>query len=391
MSGAVTPGGPGAPGGPGGPERPRGTGGAAGTAAPASTLQRAQALLDLGRPADAVELLHPLLAEDPGNAAAWGLLAMARLGLGDVPGALHATEEGLRAEPAHHTLWQLRALALGRAGRLDEAVAAGEEALRLEPESHRSHLLLARILAERPRQLPRALELARHAARLAPTEAEPHLVAGSLAHRLKRYPEAERGYRAALEVDPRNADAHTALGALWVSRLRTRRRMLGEAFQAFAGAAAEDATAEHSRFNIEAMLWNLAAFTRWIGLGCLFLGLIGAAASGAGTGTDPGTGALPPRLITLLLIAVVCGLWVLRLRRRIPATLHPMLLRVARHSGPVRTMAAASATPVLAGALLVAVPWSSPVMLPLTLLPTVAVVILCYWTTRRSLLRRVPR
>ncbi|WP_181009051.1 MULTISPECIES: tetratricopeptide repeat protein [unclassified Streptomyces] len=354
-------------------------------------LARAQALVELGRTAEAVPLISEALAAEPEHAGAWRLLAVTQIEAGDAAGALHSTHQALSQDGENASSWQIRALAEARAGNLPAAEWAAGQAVRLAPQNHRNHLILARVLAGAPGRLEDALAAARVAVELAPAEADPHLVTGQIAYSLRRREEAESCFRRALEIDPANAEARNAIGALWTGRFRSRRRRFGDALDAFAGAAASDADDPNSRFNLQVMLWNLAAKSRWIGLLGLFVGLIGAASSGAGQGRTPAPGALVPRLVAAALILTVVGLWLLRVRHRVPGHLHSMLVRVARHSSPVAWMAIGAALPAVAGLALVLVPWSEPTMLPLAIFPSVFGMILCYWTSRTALVNHRPR
>ena len=140
-------------------------------------LDRADDLLDGGRAGQAASLLAPVVGEEPGNVAAWLLLARARLALGQPDLALAAARAALRLEPrgVEPLFWVSAAYSV--LGRHDLAIAAATTACGEEPGHPR--------LAER---LGRAL-----------------LAAGRAA-------DAERTLRAAAEFAHYDADLQVAYG-----------------------------------------------------------------------------------------------------------------------------------------------------------------------------------
>lgn len=86
--------------------------------------------LQAGRYAEAASVFHELLAEDPGMADVWGMLAQADQKLGDDREALHALQESVRLSPGPQTLMALAEFYLSN-GQYElarkHAVLAGEE------------------------------------------------------------------------------------------------------------------------------------------------------------------------------------------------------------------------------------------------------------------------
>jgi tetratricopeptide (TPR) repeat protein len=77
-----------------------------------SRLQRARALMDLGRHEQAQPLLAEALAEDPASAGTWCAMARCCYAQRDWQGALDATGRALEARPGMVVAWRFRALAL---------------------------------------------------------------------------------------------------------------------------------------------------------------------------------------------------------------------------------------------------------------------------------------
>ncbi|RME41788.1 MAG: tetratricopeptide repeat protein, partial [Planctomycetota bacterium] len=143
------------------------------------------ALVEAGRPAEAVSVFRRVLDRDPGNEQAY-------CGLGS---------------------------ALGRLGRLDEALQAEEAAIRLNPRLAAAHYNRGNLLLARGDPAG-AMEAFEQAVKLAPGFIEARC---NLALRLQergRLDEAERHYRAALQRDPDHDKTNYNFGNLLLSRDR---------------------------------------------------------------------------------------------------------------------------------------------------------------------------
>src|ERR1700730_7793807 len=99
----------------------------------ADDVERAHALLVMGRAADAVPCLLDAVAQDPGDPRASSLLAVAYLELGLNDEALEAAGRAAAVDPVQEFPHRLRATALLRLSRKPEALAAAPESLRLAP------------------------------------------------------------------------------------------------------------------------------------------------------------------------------------------------------------------------------------------------------------------
>lgn len=361
-------------------------------------LERAEALAEIGRYEQAGELFARLVAADPGSAPGWTGLARCRARLGDPRGALPAVEEALRADPEYVQAVLMRGNILADLGRHTEAVAAALEGVRIAPEAFGAHLVLARALllartgrGAKSREMREAYVVANNAVRLAPEEPATHYVLGVVAHQMRRHDLAEQAYNNALRLDPGHTDARNNLSVLHMERRLGRRSRFGMALEGFADVAAADLEDGAARFNLEAMLFNVVARARWVGLLSLLTGMTGALASGAGRGVPPQPGDLLPRLVTVLLIAGLWTLWALRIRSCVPRRLHAPLWALGRRCRPVTVMAGAVALLALVSVLLVAVPWTHPAVMGATIAPSVWLTVLVYWGCRAALRRRKPK
>jgi tetratricopeptide (TPR) repeat protein len=179
-------------------------------------IERALALLELGRPAEALDHLRGAVAEEPEMPEAHSLIALARLQLGDPQGALEAAGTAVASGPEEEWGHRLRAIALIELGRRREAREAALEAARLAPSEATSYIVLAGALQADGDEAG-AEQAARHAIELDPENADAHSTLGEVLLEHDRPAEAVRAYEASLALDPENADA---LNNLAVARLR---------------------------------------------------------------------------------------------------------------------------------------------------------------------------
>lgn len=197
---------------------------------------RARTLLDLGRPNEARDVLASVVAQDPHDAEALGLLARACLEMDDLSAALSSAEAAVQAEPDNDWAYRLLALALARLDRYNSARRAADAALRLAPDNWRSHVVRAEVDVACRCAGPETVAAARTAVRLAPTEAGAHRVLSTSLIATGQLREAEAAAREALRLDPSDAAAHNELARVHLRR----RRHLGRAAFGFASAAALD-------------------------------------------------------------------------------------------------------------------------------------------------------
>lgn len=169
-------------------------------------LERAQALLDLGRVEQARALAARVVAQSPHDQAACCLLAACHHAADDYPEMLSAAKQAVSADPADEWAHRLLAMAQFNLGQPDDALRNAHTAARLAPDSWRCHVLLAAMLSDIGRHRS-ASASCRRATRLAPDEAEPHYLQALLHHSVGLTWWAKRSYRRALGCDPQHAGA----------------------------------------------------------------------------------------------------------------------------------------------------------------------------------------
>ena len=93
---------------------------------PAQAAARAAALIDIGRSAEALPLLHQAIAQDPQNEQARYLLSLAFLKLGKYWDADAAARAAIAVAPEHGWGYSLRALALKAMNHRPEALHSAQ-------------------------------------------------------------------------------------------------------------------------------------------------------------------------------------------------------------------------------------------------------------------------
>ena len=129
-------------------------------------IARAEALAELGRRRQALDVLNELIVAGSQDVRVWRALAAVYLETGDGGKALRAADWVITFAPGDEWGHRLRASALRLLDRLDEAVAAAEEAVRLGPRVWQSRASLAAAL-EASGDLSQAAAEARRATELA--------------------------------------------------------------------------------------------------------------------------------------------------------------------------------------------------------------------------------
>ena len=129
-------------------------------------IARAEALAELGRRQQALDVLNELIVAGSQDVRVWRALAAVYLETGDGEKALRAADWVVMFAPGDEWGHRLRASALRLLARLDEAVAAAEEAVRLGPQVWQSRASLAAAL-EASGDLSQAAAEARRASEMA--------------------------------------------------------------------------------------------------------------------------------------------------------------------------------------------------------------------------------
>lgn len=288
---------------------------------------RADALTDLGRNADAVQLLRRALAEAPDHDRALALLAYACYHERRFEEALAAAAAASAANPALEMPHRIAALSLLATGRWAGAEAAARTAMSLAPHAWLTHVAYAQVLTAGGHRVG-ALRAAVRAVELGPDEADAHLAHADVAAEMGLTAEAERSYRRALDLRPQDAVARHDLAVL---QMRSHRYT--EAVAGFAGAASADPGLRLARDNLVTVAWRVVASAGLVLVAVLVVADAAAAARGL-------LGSVPSRVVAAggALGYAAGGVLV---AARTPATLHPFL-RSLRRTRPVLVLAAAA-------------------------------------------------
>jgi tetratricopeptide (TPR) repeat protein len=181
----------------------------------AAELDRARALIDLGRHQAALELLVADAAGLSDQTEFWNLQAQAALAIGRPADAVGFTERSLALDPNQGWAHRLRAIAYGQVGD-PRALEAAEEAVRQDPHQAYAHVCLANALLTKyvrgPSRLAgygeRALQSAERAVELAPGDAQCHLCLAQVHARRGSRDAARAAAAEALALAPHDADIH---------------------------------------------------------------------------------------------------------------------------------------------------------------------------------------
>jgi tetratricopeptide (TPR) repeat protein len=216
-------------------------------------LERARALCELRRFAEAVELLQQLLGRFPDSATAWCLLAQARLGVGDAYAALDAAGHATALEPEAEWPHRLRSIAFEDLGVPDSAIAAARESVRVGPHIWQAHSHWATTLVLAKRDLGEAGAAAERGVALAPHEPDTHYALGVVADARGDHQAAEEHFRRALALDPLHGPTHNARARRLVSS-RFDAGKLADAAAGFRNVVQADPRANYAAKNIEVVL-----------------------------------------------------------------------------------------------------------------------------------------
>ncbi|WP_329120707.1 tetratricopeptide repeat protein [Streptomyces sp. NBC_01353] len=353
------------------------------------TLDRADALFDVGRYEQAAALAAQHLATDPQDATALVLLARCRHRLGREQEAFESIEAALRAEPDSLPAWLMRTHILLALKRYEEAERAARHSVELGPQYWGSHYALGTVLdrSVRTERRREAYEAARTAVALAPEQSDAHFLVGLTAQRTGNHAVAKQAYETALRLDPQSSEAHNNLSLLHLRRRWLRPGAWTKAAEGFVESAALDMNDRQARYNLETMAWGTAAGARWVAL----LGFVAAAIGSASLRTGAsGAEALVPYAIGALVLVGGWAGWAVWITRRVPARLRRPLLLVARNCRPVLAMAIAVGLLGLHSAVSMVL-WALDASVVGALgYPLFWTVIITYWVSRSALQRRAP-
>jgi Tfp pilus assembly protein PilF len=181
--------------------------------------QRALLLADLGRYDEAAGEIAAGLTAAPGESTLLSTLARIHLAADQPAEALVAAERADAAAPATLANLVVRAMALTDNRRYAEAAQVAGDILRRWPADAYAQRTGAALLSE-SRNGQEALNAAWNGVRVAPAEAESHLVLAVVAARLRLFDLAQRAYAEALDLDPAIGDAQDDVGIVRFERRR---------------------------------------------------------------------------------------------------------------------------------------------------------------------------
>ncbi|GLW33836.1 hypothetical protein Areg01_67740 [Actinoplanes regularis] len=157
--------------------------------------------------------------------------------------ALAAADRAAAAEPGTLPALVVRAMALIDSRRFAEAAQLAGDILRAWPEDAYAQRTGAALLSE-SRNGQEALNAAWNGVRVAPAEAEAHLVLAVVAARLRLFDLAQRAYAEALDLDPAIGDAGQDVGVVRLERRRWARALEELAEEASLGVPADGPSPE---------------------------------------------------------------------------------------------------------------------------------------------------
>jgi tetratricopeptide (TPR) repeat protein len=174
-------------------------------------IDRARALLELRRPAEAERELRGLLAQNPEHSAGHSFLALALLEQGGTADAVTEAHEAVRLAPDHWFPHYVAGHVHYRQRRLDLAMAAVQASLALSPEYVPTWTLLSRthMLAGR---WPEMADAARRGLAIDPNAAEPASLLALALVALGEAAPAQAAAAQAVRLDPDSATAHLVYG-----------------------------------------------------------------------------------------------------------------------------------------------------------------------------------
>ena len=173
----------------------------------------ARALLDAGRPAEALTASRIEVERFPGSPKAHDQHGVVLLALDRLEEAGESFQRALRLDPGHRSARQNMAETYTRQGRFVESLRWYQAALDIDPEFTRAHVGMGVALfqlgrdAQAVESLQQAVSLSRGAL---PINALRLL--GDTLRKQRRYGEAIETYRGILGTDPRYAPAHAGIG-----------------------------------------------------------------------------------------------------------------------------------------------------------------------------------
>lgn len=175
-----------------------------------NSVDRARALLEVGRDAEAAEMLRRNLESRPDDPTVLGLLAEA-LRPSDPRASYEAARAALGCAPTSVWAHVIASWSASADHRASEARGLVQTAIALDPDSAIAHQAAAQILAKDAVTREESLASARRAIELAPHDPTTWIAAGNASVHAALIGQARQYFEYALRLDPNN---RTALGCL---------------------------------------------------------------------------------------------------------------------------------------------------------------------------------
>lgn len=220
-------------------------------------IDRAQQLYDLGRAAEALEVVSRILAGKPDDAEALRLAALCLSAVGRQDEAVGTARAAVAADPdSEHGRRVLSHMHYKR-GEFRLAANIALEATRLAPNEWRGHMLLARCVCHFDPQ--RAIAPAELSRELGPDSPDTHFACALTYQAVGREQDARAAYLKVLELNPQHAMALNNLAVLDRSAHRWSRALRG-----FRRALSSDPHQELARRNIDSILLSRVWRLTWL-------------------------------------------------------------------------------------------------------------------------------
>lgn len=327
------------------------------------TVERADALIDVGRYDEAAALLGRRLAEAPDDVRAWTKLARCRLAAKEPEQALSAVEEALKRAPEDINALYTHAQVLRRADHLDveerwqKAESSLRTALRVDPGNSPVHASLGEFLIRYPHRRAEALALAREAVRLDPEDVRAYEALWITAAAASDTETYNWALRQVLRVEPTNGRALMLVSGQEAHRPGT---TAGRAAEIFADALAVHPNSPGLQRDLDRATYRLLRGVRWLALLCL-------AAAGAMIDLFPTEGEavrelpvpLGNRLWVLCVMAAIWGFGAWRRYRRLRAGVRMNVRSLIRRGKWARIVLAQASWTMLCALLISLPPWTS--------------------------------
>ncbi|MFR9780063.1 tetratricopeptide repeat protein [Micromonospora sp. MS34] len=215
-------------------------------------------MLELGRWREAIAELGTVVADHPGDVEALCLLARCYSLAGDPASTVATAERVLAVAPRHEWALRQRAVALAALKHRRAAAESARAAIVAAPTEWRAHAALAEVQVQRlgAWSVLSARLAADAALRLAPEEADAHLVDARVRLRTGELTAARRACLRALELDPGNQVALHNLAVVELTRERPDRAARGFT-EVLAGRPDDRLVGTAHRRVVHAMLWRL--------------------------------------------------------------------------------------------------------------------------------------